>query len=136
MKTNLNIAYLNGAEGMIRRGAASSGGSGSGESESSWRYFDMSKLKPGDMALTMYFVAIIKTTVSDTYGKPLFISAGSMMGLTDTEPTNLVAVPTNIPMTYEGGEVATFEEGCIKYNVTDEDLAVGEITKEQFYSLE
>lgn len=29
MKKNLNIAYLNGAEGMIRRGAASSGGSGS-----------------------------------------------------------------------------------------------------------
>lgn len=31
MKKNLNIAYLNGAEGMIRRGAASSGGSGSEE---------------------------------------------------------------------------------------------------------
>ena len=28
MKKNLNIAYLNGAEGMIRRGGASSGGSG------------------------------------------------------------------------------------------------------------
>ena len=33
MKTNLNIAYLNGAEGMIKKGAASSGGSsGSGDS--------------------------------------------------------------------------------------------------------
>lgn len=31
MKKNLNIAYLNGAEGMIRRGGASSGGSGSGK---------------------------------------------------------------------------------------------------------
>lgn len=36
MKKNLNIAYLNGAEGMIRRGA--SGGSGSG-SESKWEYY-------------------------------------------------------------------------------------------------
>ena len=34
MKKNLNIAYLNGAEGMIRRSGASSGGSG-GESSGS-----------------------------------------------------------------------------------------------------
>ena len=31
MKKNLNITYLNGAEGMIRRGGASSGGSGNKE---------------------------------------------------------------------------------------------------------
>ena len=31
MKKNLNISYLNGAEGMIRRGGASSGGSSGGE---------------------------------------------------------------------------------------------------------
>lgn len=34
MEKNLNIAYLNGAEGMIRRGGASSGGSGSSGSGS------------------------------------------------------------------------------------------------------
>lgn len=33
MKKNLNIAYLNGAEGMIRKGAASSGGNGSGNGD-------------------------------------------------------------------------------------------------------
>ena len=35
MKKNLNIAYLNGAEGMIRKGGASSGGSGGGSSSGS-----------------------------------------------------------------------------------------------------
>ena len=36
MKKNLNIAYLNGAEGMIRRGASGgSGGSGGGSSSGS-----------------------------------------------------------------------------------------------------
>lgn len=34
MKKNLNIAYLNGAEGMIRRGGASSGGLGNGSGSS------------------------------------------------------------------------------------------------------
>ena len=45
MKKNLNIAYLNGAEGMIRRGGASSGGSGdsggSAKPRNSWKYFDL-----------------------------------------------------------------------------------------------
>ena len=35
MKKNLNIAYLNGAEGMIRRGA--SGGSGNGSNTTNSR---------------------------------------------------------------------------------------------------
>lgn len=39
MNKNLNIAYLNGAEGMIRRGGASSGGEA--QPRSSWRYFDL-----------------------------------------------------------------------------------------------
>lgn len=43
MKKNLNIAYLNGAEGMIRRGAASSGGSGSGDSGVVMEYYAATK---------------------------------------------------------------------------------------------
>lgn len=46
MKKNLNIAYLNGAEGMIRRGASGgngeSGGSGSG-SELKWEYYKIER---------------------------------------------------------------------------------------------
>ena len=53
MNKNLNIAYLNGAEGMIRRGGASSGGGngsedsgsddsgGSAKPRNSWKYFDL-----------------------------------------------------------------------------------------------
>ena len=48
MKKNLNIAYLNGAEGMIRRGGASSGGSnngGNGDIVDGWEYFDLSSIE-------------------------------------------------------------------------------------------
>lgn len=45
MKKNLNIAYLNGAEGMIRRGAASSGGSSGGDGESFvWEYYKINDI--------------------------------------------------------------------------------------------
>ena len=45
MKKNLNIAYLNGAEGMIRRGASGGASGGSGESSgeaSTIEYLDVS----------------------------------------------------------------------------------------------
>ena len=47
MKKNLNIAYLNGVEGMIRRGGASNGGSGSGSGDvaDGWEYFDLSSIE-------------------------------------------------------------------------------------------
>lgn len=47
MKKNLNIVYLNGAEGMIRRGGASSGdngGDGSGSNnEVKWEYYKIDR---------------------------------------------------------------------------------------------
>lgn len=50
MKKNLNIAYLNGAEGMIRRGGASSGDSGGG-SDSSLGSGNVSKIEFVDLGL-------------------------------------------------------------------------------------
>ena len=114
-------------------------GNGSGNEESSdWRYFDMAKLKGSAQMIVGFFTNIIKTSVSSTYGKPLFLSAIGIMngGMQDVQPSNFVAVPTNIPMTYESAEIATFKEACIKYDVTEEELSVAEITKEQFYNLE
>lgn len=98
----------------------------------------MSKLNGSTQAMVAYFASIIKTTVSQTFGKPLFVGV-STMGMANSqgvEPSNLVAVCTNIPMTYEGAETATFLEACVKYDVTEEELSIGEITKEQFYNLE
>lgn len=65
MKKNLNIAYLNGAEGMIRRGGASSGELGGGSNSGDtikWEYYkvDLEKANNKDLAeeiiLTAYSI--------------------------------------------------------------------------------
>lgn len=100
--------------------------------ESNWRYFDMSKITDDITGrLLVYFAAIVKTNVSS------FLSTGPIImgALNQEKATDLIAVPTNIPMSYINGETATFKEACIKNGIKEEDLAVGEISKEEFYSV-
>lgn len=137
MKKNLNIAYLNGAEGLVRK-AASSGGSGGGSSdgESNWRYFDVSKVTGDAQSLLYACATIIKTTFSSEFDKHFFINAGTLLqdGLQE-DLSNLIAVPINILMTFRGNLV-TFKEACIALDIKEEDLTIAEISKEEFYSLE
>lgn len=69
MKKNLNIAYLNGAEGMIRRGAASSSGSGDDEANAEYYRIDWDKAREleyvNDTTIENSFLQYI--SIFDTY---------------------------------------------------------------------
>ncbi len=66
MKKNLNIAYLNGAEGMIRRGGASSGGESGGGSSSGgkWEYLNIEGLDVNVRNNLVIYGVLIKTIVN------------------------------------------------------------------------
>ena len=127
------IKTWNGTEWIEQSGGSGSGSGTSGEG-SALRYFDTSKMEINAIAAVQYFSVILKGTIN---GSTYFIGAGTaMMMASSFTVSDCIAICTNVPMTFETGEILTFEEVCNKYNITNEMLAVGEITKEQFYNLE
>lgn len=148
MEKNLNIAYLNGAEGMIRRGGASSGGSGgngSGEA-SSIEYLDVSGINFDEAAFTFIKLTCssvaVRVLLNDKYcvGPFMFFNMDG-----DLNPSNIKAVAinpdaeVNMPERPSGGNIikTTTKEwlSIITGSWSDID-AIPRITKEQFYSLE
>ena len=135
MKTNLNIAYLNGAEGMIRRGAASSGGSGSGSSRDGVKYYRC------DNSSIMSILGEWGVLAKRLYDNEIYIATLYVLEASNYKTNNLaisidwnmeIAVDGKISTVRERFESiigATVEEFLTQYNVI-------EITKEQFYSLE
>lgn len=146
MKKNLNIAYLNGAEGMIRRGGASggggnSGGSGSGEA-SSIEYLDVRDIDSGILSTlfncSMYdkiraekinytFIGFNRQSVRDIVGEDTI--------------TKTLAVAVNMNdfvIVNMDGQIQKFAiKDYLLISATQEELdAIPRITKEQFYSLE
>lgn len=118
----------------LSSGGGSGNGSGTSGEGSALRYFDTSKMETNAITAVQYFSVILKGTIN---GSTYFIGAGTaMMTASSFTVSDCAAICTNAPMTFESGEILTFEEVCSKYNITNEMLAVGEITKEEFYNLE
>jgi len=142
MKKNLNIAYLNGAEGMIRR-AVGGGGSGSGDSGDNGEsgggnqieYYNVNTLNA-----LIYFSTKIKT--KDEYNDIWITSTGKWVYemLETGDKGNLIrAIAVQYPIEdYITGDdpmiLNNFEEAVnlLALNILD----FTPITKEEFYSLE
>lgn len=139
MKKNLNIAYLNGAEGMIRRGSASSGGSGSSEDVADgWEYFDLSSIEDErkfvflDLAkiYPVMMHAILKVDADNNHiiGNPYVYD--------ETKHTiKCVAVFTSWDGIYID-KYGTFYDFIESSDLTEFVSSIPRITKEQFYSIE
>lgn len=140
MKKNLNIAYLNGAEGMIRRGGASSGGSGSGNGDvaDGWEYFDISSIEDerkivfleSAQIYPVMMHAILKVDADNNH----IISSPFVYD--ETKHTlKSVAVFT----TWDGiyiDKYGTFYDFIESSGLTEFVSSIPRITKEEFYSLE
>ena len=132
MKKNLNIAYLNGAEGMIRRGGASSGGSGGGNQI---EYYNVNTLNG-----LIYFSSKIKT--KDEYNDIWITSTGKWvyeMLETGDKGNSPRAIAVQYPIEdYITGDTPmilnSFEEAVDYFGLNISEFTP--ITKEQFYSLE
>ena len=133
MKKNLNIAYLNGAEGMIRRGGVSSGGSSGGGNQI--EYYNVNTLNA-----LIYFSSKIKT--KDEYNDIWITSTGKWVYemLETGNAGNLVrAIAVQYPIEdYITGDTPmilnSFEEAVNYFGLNISDFT--SITKEEFYSLE
>ena len=134
MKKNLNIAYLNGAEGMIRRGASGGNGESGGES-SNIEYLDVSGLEysPGNekafllMAAFLIKVKINNNVLINTYGLGIMTNADTVRSNTISIAVDFSTIVSNGTQKSTLGEVISL--------MADID-AIPRITKEQFYSLE
>lgn len=135
MKKNLNIAYLNGAEGMIRRGGASSGGSGdSGGEASTIEYLDVRESTSTVVAALKGFGLELRVITDEgvivlgTFGSYLFKCREVA-----------VSIDFNKEIIYNSRKVTVLDAliessgGGVDKNYFD---SIPRITKEQFYSLE
>ena len=147
MKKNLNIAYLNGAEGMIRRGASGGSGESGGGSNSGGNgegnqivYYNVDT----DNKL-VYFSNRIKTR--DNASNDIWITStaqwvhGWAGNSSTSSPTNdsIIAIEVQYPIKdYLTGEdpiiFNNLEEAVDYFELNILDFTP--ITKEQFYSLE
>lgn len=140
MKKNLNIAYLNGAEGMIRRGGASSGGSGeSGGESSSIEYLDIKDFEsiiPGNQTRLNIIQFSYLSRMEMDGEKGIVCSAFALNSITDYYYIDRIAIDFNAELLYPFGK-STPKEELDAIGLTQEKLdAIPRITKEQFYSLE
>lgn len=139
MKKNLNIAYLNGAEGMIRRGGASSGGGESGGESSSIEYLDISDFEsiiPGNQTRTNIIRFSYLSRIEMDGEKGVVCSAFALDSNIDYEDIDRIAIDFNAELLYPFGK-STPKEELDAIGLTQEKLdAIPRITKEEFYSLE
>ena len=152
MKKNLNIAYLNGAEGMIRRGGASSGGSGEsgGADTLNIEYLDLRNYKGTSFgimvnAMSLLFKFNINALTGDMESAPVYriYVAGDFVELSNTHKNALlmssdfVGIDFNLKTNGKGELKTTAQKIIEDQDVTQEQLdAIPRLTKEQFYSLE
>ena len=133
MKKNLNIAYLNGAEGMIRRGAASSGGNGEsgGGDASTIEYLDVSGLDKMTKSALLEFSFYAKINTNGT----IVVAFGTMTDVRGV-PDNIIAlgVDTNASM-IAANTTYTIIEYFKLIGLLDVYNSVPRITKEEFYAV-
>lgn len=150
MKKNLNISYLNGAEGLHKRGGASSGGSGSGEGNDTNSYYkvnfnDDSYNPHSNIFSYPLGVSLVKSVID--YDKKLSIVYPDYA----IASANVVAIcGTAMPIRLEGKIIDngdwktnfaeleyTLSSGEVSMEYVLNDLKFLEpITKEEFYNLE
>lgn len=142
MKKNLNIAYLNGAEGLVRK-AASSGGSGGGEA-STIEYLDVSGMIDGttdEMSVKKMFLIYLSYLTKFVDDNIVQISGGAGLSIVSNNANTTligvvaIAINFNAKIIVEG-HISTILE-FLSNSFTQEELdAIPRITKEEFYSLE
>lgn len=139
MKKNLNIAYLNGAEGMIRRGV--SGGSGeSGGEASSIEYLDITNVANNkELLLQNSLQANVNSTEFKMIGPSLAIY-GILNDLNGNYASLYIEIDFNSKIyIIRGVEKVehTVGEYLVMAGIYQSTLdSIPRITKEQFYSLE
>lgn len=114
--------------------SAQSGGGAGDSGGVKFRYFDANKLTSTTTQIVVSnYVGLIQTTKND--GTKTIACLGSMLANAPITPTpKMLAVITDTKVILDGGELSTFEEACAIFNITEEELSVAEITKEQFYN--
>lgn len=147
MKKNLNISYLNGAEGLHKRGGASSGGSSGGEGSgsgeaSTFEYLDISNCGTSNKVNLVVKCNIIKIK---KYGDILCTTPAMLLGPIGSveemlncfaDDTIAVCIDFNLVNKYPNGEF-TNKELLLENGFTQEELdAIPRITKEEFYNLD
>lgn len=144
MKKNLNIAYLNGAEGMIRRGGASSGSSGSGEdNKSNIEYLDIrgwSKPNNKNVVNIVQRSAIVKLKYENyticTYTANIISWSDNTSDVLDIFSTvTAIGIDFNLKIKLPDWE-GTIKENLIKMGISEEYLnSLPRLTEEEFYNL-
>lgn len=155
MKKNLNIAYLNGAEGMIRRGGASSGGSGSGSDEGSSNSVNVEYYRIDRTAFENstlggeYWYDVFK--IVDLVWQQFYMGTYNTQigtGGNDIDFTAVYKIAlTNLPKYYDysgitelidtGTGIGNFKElGERLWNIETDASYLIPITKEEFYTIE
>ena len=136
MKKNLNIAYLNGAEGMIRRGV--SGGSGeSGGEASSIEYLDVS----GSGMATLMLSYSLEAKLSRNSGTNVMIATSltvyqMLVELGSDYDYLLVKIDINgATCVKNGSDVTTANIGDLLTQVGIDVNSFPRITKEEFYAV-
>ena len=141
MKKNLNIAYLNGAEGMIRRGADEGNGESGGEA-SSIEYLDVSGIELADTIKILLVASAISVKITFQgkiiYMPPIIYEVSAVATIEELNSVaKYLAIDFNL-LTYSPsfGKIK-LNDLLVAFGITQEQLdAIPRITKEQFYSLE
>ena len=131
MKKNLNIAYLNGAEGMIRRGGASSGGSGSGgESSNTYptKYYKVLDSSVIDKTMLVWLSGCYINELNLGSCTPSFVMEN------ESYYQYVTKISFNPVNDYNGVLCHSIEE--LVHNDENVLSKLESITEEQFYSLE
>lgn len=145
MKKNLNIAYLNGAEGMIRRGAASSSGSGGDSGSSGGIEYTYLDLRGFDIGSNYDFLNIIPFASIVNYKGALmgrdvhWIMTYGYIALAEGDMTKNLALAIDesaIVTNIESGQLCSIKEAIEMTTAKDLYNSLPRITKEEFYSLE
>lgn len=112
------------------------GGAGTESGGVKFRYFDANKLTSTTTQLVVSnYIVLIQATKNDE--TKTIACLGSLLNNAPVTPTpQMFAVITETKVILDGGELSTFEEACVMFNITEEELSGAEITKEQFYNLE
>ena len=141
-KKMLNVAYLNGAEGLHKRGGASSGGSSGGEGNV--EYLDISNWNSNTSKSNL----VVKSNIIkvEKYGSTFCITPATALGQMANSigealdlfenATIAVCIDFNLVLKYPDGEF-TNKELLLENGFTQEELdAIPRITKEEFYNLD
>ena len=134
MKKNLNIVYLNGAEGMIRRGGASSGGSGEsgGEGDFSTPIYYETLINADNAIIDLLaYPALIKTNID---GVTEFITSVQMFSFAQNNINSMQNIKAICFLPFRVGKYPTIS---LEDNLGDNFSLFFKrrITKEEFYAV-